>query len=134
MLRVFGKLLVASLCVNAITSTTLAEEKSAFWVLHEKEFLCLKNSVDIYLEANRAGSPNDRILIFTAECPETNIAKLFASRTQNTSSLPSVELDGQNEAKPAEIISLLPDQLRCLKSLDLKAENKLVQLPKEPCL
>jgi len=133
MVRIVGNALVACFLVLCALTNVHTAEKSPFWVLHEKIFLCLKNSVDIYLEANRGGSPSERILIFASECPETNIAKLFAERTQNTSSLPIVELDGQNKARPAEIISLLPSQLRCLKSLDLKAENKLVQLPKEPC-
>ena len=134
MFRVFQRLLILFPLVLATITSTLADEKNTYWVLHEKEFLCLKNNVDVYLGANSNHSPSDRVLIFIAECPETDIAKLFADRTQNSSSLPSVDLDGQGKTQPAQIISMLPNQLQCLKSLDLEVVDKLVQLPKEPCL
>ena len=121
------KLRTMTFSLFMLVFSTLAYAQGEFWIVKSEHFRCVQNNIAIYQAVQ-----DDQVLIFLADCPETDIAKILGKRTMN-SALPEVEKKGQSEEQPAEVMVLDKALLPCLARFETDKSASLVKIPKSVC-
>ena len=98
-----------------------------YWTLNSEQFQCILKNVDAYL-----GSDTDPVIIFVANCPETDIAKILADSSKNLLVV-SPELKADSTESPAEVVMFTKEQLKCVSKNTFDTKSPTIRVPKNPC-
>lgn len=122
----FARMICVIFAMSASSYKSSAQESNE-WIIKVEHFKCLKKHIDTYIAI-----PKDKIVIFLNDCPETDIAKIIARNTRN-SSLPTVKKKKQGVNSPAEVIAIEKDFLPCLAKIEIPTIGKTLRVSKKPC-